>query len=685
MSSIDPKQSKQLSPIKGTILLRVKIIYTCLTCFAIAALVKIIIIQVGTSGDDLRTLGEQYSFRSEKVEAARGNILSDDGRILATSIPYFELRMDFAAPGLTDSIFNANIGGLSDELSNFFKDKKPEQYKNELTEARTNGKRYYRIAPRKVNYLELQQIHKFPLICEGIRKSGFISNKVYPRIKPIGEIASRTIGFVNSNGDKLGIEGSFDDVLRGVDGLTIKQKISGNFWMPIESRLNIEPIDGFDVKTTINIELQDIVQTALRERIVEVEADWGTVVVMEVETGRIKAIANITRKRDGTLIEDYNYAVGMSQEPGSTFKLPVLLALVDDAKYSLNTMFDTERGEVHIGKAKVIDTRKGGYGKISLGEIFDHSSNIGMAKAVNRAYGDNPARFVNKIMEFGLDKEVGMQIPGEPRPTIKHPNNKKSDWDGTSLTMMSYGYALRLTPIQTLTFYNAIANNGKMMRPLLVEELIEKDVVTKRFEPEIINEQIASPQSIATVQSALRSVVNNGTAKGLKNPLYTVAAKTGTAQIARGRKGYIAADGSREYLGSIAGYFPADKPKYSMIIAFKTYYKPNSGKIYYGGALSAPLFKTIADKIYSSSYELLTPHYANEQSAPIKKYNPLQTIEIDSIGVPNVIGMSFNDAVITLEERGFGVRAKGKGKVSKQERIIDTLSDEAIIEITLSL
>lgn len=679
---VSPPQPEQISPIKESILLRVKLLYTIFSVIAIVIMVRIVMIQVGSSGDELRQMGIQYSFRSERLEAARGDILSDDDRILSTSIPLYELRIDLGAPGLSDELFNQSVTGLAQSLAAFFADSSARVYEHNLRRARAEKRRYFSIAPRKVNYVELQQIREFPLLCEGVRKGGFIAEPTFRRVKPLGDVAVRTIGFVNSNGVKLGIEGGFDDILRGVEGLTIKQKISGNFWIPISSPLNIEPINGMDIRTTINIEMQDIAQTALRERIVEVEADWGTVVIMEVATGQIKALANITRKRDGELVEDYNYAVGMSQEPGSTFKLAALLAMLDDAKLPISTMINTEGGEVMIGQAKVVDSHAGGYGTIPLSRVFEVSSNVGMAKAVNRCYASNPGKFVDKITSMGLGKELGLQITGEPRPTIKHPKVKGSGWDGTTLTMMSYGYALRLTPLQTLALYNAVANGGKMMRPQLVTALMEKGKVIREIEPEVMIEQIASPEAIRTAQGALRGVVERGTAKSLGNPLYTVAAKTGTAQIAMGRRGYTTADGSRHYLGSIAGYFPADNPKYSMIIAFKTFYKAGSGKTYYGGKLSAPLFRTIGDRIYSSTYEFLKP-------APVTNPLLLQPTAVtaagrDSLGMPSVKGLGFNDAVRILEAEGYRVRTNGKGKVTSQSITTDSITGQKSATLTLN-
>ncbi len=664
-----------------------KVIYVGFCLAAILVVVVIGITQIGSSGEKLRVLGEQHAYRSERIAAARGNILSDDDRILSTSIPYYELRIDFAAPGLTDELFEQNIAALAHSLSSFFKDSSASSYERKLRQARADGKRYFRIAPRKVNYVELQQIEKFPLIDRGVRQSGFIYEPSYRRVRPFGDVAVRTIGFVNSNGVKLGIEGSYDDVLRGLEGLNIKQKISGSFWIPIQSNLNIDPVNGLDVRTTINIEMQDIAQSALRDRVEEAEADWGTVVVMEVESGEIKALANITRLRDGELVEDYNYAVGMSQEPGSTFKLPVLLTLLDDGGMSMGSVIDTEDGEVMIGEAKVVDTRVGGYGRLTLEEVFEKSSNVGMAKAVNLVYGGRESHFVDRIMESGIGKELGLQIAGEPRPTIKDPRVKGSGWDGTSLTMMSYGYAVRVTPMQTLAYYNGVANGGKLVAPRLVTALLDKGKVVREFPSEVLVEQIASPGAIKEAQRALLGVVESGTARSLRNPLFTIAAKTGTAQIAMGRSGYITADGSRHYLSSIVGYFPADKPKYTMIVACKTYYKKGSDKIYYGSALAAPLFKTIAHNIYTSSYEFVTPLHGGgsggQEGGLSGTVLPAEAGKVDSLGVPRVIGLSMNRALGMLEQRGFEVEFQGRGTVVSQSYHKDTTSGVVTISLTL--
>lgn len=592
----------QRSPIKEAILRRVKVLYVLFLLLGLAVLGRVIWLQAGSEGKALRDLSDKYSYRTEVVEGARGNIYSDDGRLLATSIPYYELRMDMAAGGLTTELFNANVDSLSLCLAQFFGDKPSTEYKTELVRAHNEKKRYHLISRRKVDFLELQTLKKFPLFRLGPNRGGFLAIENNRRVNPHGELARRTIGFVNQSGVKLGIEGGFDDYLKGQPGRTLKQKISGNFWTPIASDQNIDPVDGYDVVTTLNIEMQDMVQSALREWIAQAEADWGCVAVMEVQTGEIKALSNITRRSDGSLVEDYNYAIGMSMEPGSTFKLAALIALLDDAHMPLSATFDTEGGRTQIGPVKVVDSHFGD-GVLSLQQIFEKSSNVGMAKAVNRAYASQPAKFVNAINKLGIHKPLELQLAGEARPLVKHPA-MKNGWDGTTLTMMSYGYALRVAPIHTLTLYNAIANDGMMVKPMFVRELRQYDRTVRSFPTDTLSRAICSQATLRGVQRALEGVVINGTGKMLRNPKYRIAAKTGTAQVAIGRHGYTNSAGGRHYLGSMAGYLPADKPRYSIIVALKTYHPAGSKNPYYGGSLAGPLFKTVADRVYAMNYNL---------------------------------------------------------------------------------
>lgn len=633
-------------------------------------IIYILIIQLGSKGAVLREKGDKNVYDTTRLVASRGDILSDNGGVLSTSIPYYDLRIDFGAPGIDDSTFRADVKSLASSMSKFFKDKSTESYEELLRKGYNSKHRYFSIAPRKVNYIELQSIKTFAWLSQPVLRSGFRAIEDYRRVRPFGDLASRTVGFVNTVGVKVGIEGAYDDALCGIDGISIQQKISGDFWMPIPSELNINPRNGYNIHTTLNIEMQEMAQDALFQSVKENEADWGTVIVMEVETGEIKAIANVCRNPNGKLVEDYNYAVGMSLEPGSTFKLPVLVDLLENSSYTLGTMIDTEDGRVKIGKATVVDTKRGGYGRQTLEGVFEHSSNIGMAKAANKVFTGRESDFVERIENTGLGHELGLSLPGEPRPVFKHPSRRSSGWDGTSLTMMSFGYAVRLTPLQTLTYYNAVANGGKFIRPRFVTSLSYKGETIQEFPMEVINPQIASPETIRLAQRALRSVVENGTAKALQNPLYSVAAKTGTAQIAQGRSGYKSADGSRYYLASLAGYFPAENPRYSMMIAFKVHHTQNSKRSYYGGSLAAPLFKTIADGIYNSSSDFLRPvnyrdqEAAKHKSSPSRKFAKVSRGEIN--GMPNVEGMVYDNALETLESKGFTVEGQGVGYVESQ-------------------
>lgn len=687
-----PTQPGATSPIKASILIRVKFLYLILGLICLFILAKIIWIQAGSSGDELRDQGIQYSFRTEKIEPCRGNILAADGRILTTTMPLYELRFDMAAHGLSDEVFLGQYRILCDSLSALFKDRPAAHYAADLGKAYQEKKRYYKFAPRKVNYVELQRISRFPILSLGQNRGGFIAEQSNRRIRPLGNVASRTVGFVNSNGVKVGLEGGLDSVLCGVNGMVVKQKISGDFWIPISSDQNVDPIPGLDVQTTIDIELQDIVQTALRERLQEVEADWGTVVIMEVATGHIKAIANATRKSDGQVNEEYNYAVGMSLEPGSTFKLASLLALVDDAKMPMSEEVNTDGGDVMIGRARVRDSHSGGYGTISMERAFEVSSNVGFAKAVNRHYSSQPERFVNQLKKMGVGESLGLEITGEGRSVIKDPSMRgKGGWDGTTLTMMSYGYALHITPLQTLTLYNAVANGGKMVRPQLVSALLDKGKIVKSYPTTVMHEQIASPASIRIAQQAMRGVVQRGTAKSLENPLYTVAAKTGTAQVAMGRSGYQTADGSRHYLGSIAGYFPAENPRYSMIIAIKTFYRAGSGKLYYGGQLASQLFRTIGDRIYGSSFQFLRPSRSSGSVdlTARSRYGATRTIGArggvvrDSLSTPIVTGLTLREALHLLESEGYQVKYSGRGMVAGYVLDTDSLSGKRTVTLTM--
>ena len=591
--------------IKKSILNRVRMLYILFFAVGVAIAGKILYIQYGPGGESLRSKGERISYERVAIEADRGDVLAWDGRLLATSVPMYEVRMDFAAQGLADSVFRKYADSLAGALATFFGDKSKNAYLILLNRAYSNKSknRFTQIAPRRVNHLEIKQISRFPILRLGQNRGGFIPVQINKRLLPNGPMASRTIGRVNEAGRKWGVEGAFDSVLRGTDGNMLMQRISGSFKIPVPDALSVAPVDGIDVVTTLDIDVQDVAENALRKQLELGDADWGTAVLMEVSTGEIRAITNLTRKGEGKFVEDFNYAVGMNLEPGSTFKLASLMTLLDDAGASLEEHYDTGDGRMMIGRARVVDSHA--CGDVTLREVFEHSSNVGFALAVNKYYKETPRRFVDHLYKMGLGMPLDLQIPGGADPVIFRPGD--ASWSGVTLTMMSYGYALRLTPLKTLSFYNAVANDGKMVRPMFVKELKQYGQTLRTFPPEVMVPSIGSPKVIAQVQEALRGVVNDGTARGLKNPYYSVAGKTGTAQIAMGRHGYTDRFGGRHYLATLVGYFPADKPRYSCIVAIKTYNGPGRRGTYYGASLAGPVFRAIADRVYARNTSWQTP------------------------------------------------------------------------------
>lgn len=656
---------------------------------------SILKIQYGPDGVKLREeASNDQKFRLKTSYAKRGDILDHKDRLLSTSIPNYHIYMDFKAEGLVDSVFNKDVGALSVALHGFFKDKKAKIYEDSLRSWYRAGYRYKRVSPRRINYLELKEVLKFPLYSRGRHKGGFMLDTLNKRFFPNGNLARRTIGRKNETGSNYGIEGFFDKELSGINGLTATQKISGNFWMPVKDERNVAPIDGYDVVSTLDIEVQRVAEDALRKQLTDNDALWGTAILMEVETGEIRAIANLSQNKENKTeyYEDYNHAIGQNMEPGSTFKLVSLMALLDDAKAPIDTQFNTDGGVVKIGSAIIRDSHSGGYGTISLRKCFEVSSNTCFAKAVNKYYAPRPNKFVDYLDKIKFNESFNLQIAGERMPLVRRPKDKY--WDGTTLTMMAYGYALMMTPLRTLALYNAIANNGELVRPRFVTEIRNKGVTIKTFPKEVMAEKICTDQTLHEIQSSLEGVVNDGTARFvLLNNNYKVAGKTGTAQVAKGKFGYTV-NGGRYYLATIVGYFPADKPKYSCIVAIETFYPMGSGKKYYGGTLSGPVFRAIADKVYS-----LTPEWVDVIDRPEKarasdaskvkrvmglpnikrgldehtkvisdKFGVLKkdTTNVVVDGVPNVLKMPLRDAIYILESHKFTVRFKGNGFVKEQ-------------------
>jgi cell division protein FtsI (penicillin-binding protein 3) len=626
---------------------------------AIAIAVKLTNIQ-WVDGDHYRKLAKERTVKNFVIPANKGNIYSADGSLLATSIPNYAIRFDAVAP--KTEAFEKNVKLLSDSLAMVLK-KSSSTIQNELRRARAHKNRYFLVA-QGLSYTEYMKIKGFPLFNLGAYKGGIIIEQKTIREHPIGHIAERSIGYERKMpegySDGKGIEWAYREYLNGKDGKILKQKIAKGQWKPIRDVNEVEPQDGYDVISTIDVYIQDIAHHALLKQLEEYQADHGCVVVMETKTGHVKAISNLGRATDGTYYETTNYAYAESHEPGSTFKLVDLMAILDDKVADTSTVFDSHGGEIRYSGKSVRDSHEGGYGKISLARGFEVSSNTVMVQAVYNNYKNNPTKFVKHINSYGLNKKLGLIFRGEGKPYIPQPSDK--NWSNLSLPWMAYGYGVSVTPLQTLTFYNAVANNGVMVKPQLVTEIKAWNKTIKKYDTEVMNPRICSPETLRKVKAVLANVVKKGTASKLYSKDFSMAGKTGTAAMNYAQNGGM----NKYYASSFVGYFPADNPKYSCIVVV---HKPNTANNnYYGADVAGPVFKRIAQKIFTD-----TP-----SSNVIKKLdgpNPKQDSSYNNYfvkvqkkqnSIPNVKGMAGMDAVALLENLGLKVKAVGVGKVKKQ-------------------
>ena len=541
-------------------------------------------------GDKYRKIAEEKTLKSFVVNSSRGNIFSEDGSLLATSTTKFDVFFD--SKTVPNHIFNSEIQSLSIELSKILGDDDVKWFNN-FRQAKNNNNRYLPII-KNIDLDKVNEFKKLPIFKYGSIKGGLIIEKKIKREYPLGKVAERTIGYekIDKDGDYwgVGLEHAYGSFLRGKNGKMTKRKISNGQWKVLESNLNKDPIDGLDINTTLNTYMQDVVHDYLLEQTEKYEADHSTAVLMEVATGKIRAISNFGRTDQGKYYEKLNYAVGESIEPGSTFKLMTIIAALEDQVIDTLQMIDTENGEIDFYGFKVKDSRKGGYGQINAMDIFRLSSNTGIVKIISEAYKNQSEKFVDRLFNMGLNNSLDIEIKGEPRPKIPHPLD--SDWNGLSLPWMSYGYGVSLTPLQILSFYNAVANDGIMVKPTFLESSNKLGLVHKNnFQKQILNPSICSKETLSIVKKMLYDVVHhkNGTAKNIKSNNIKIAGKTGTAQVGYGTD-------KVDYISSFVGYFPAENPKYSCIVVIN---KPNKNKGYYGSDVAAPVFKRIAEKISS--------------------------------------------------------------------------------------
>ena len=571
--------------VKKDIRFRVYLSFTGILLFALMILGKAAWVQV-VNGPHLRSMARNMNLRNDTLFSERGNIYSEDGVLLCSTIPQFDLHIDFSV--IKKDTFSKYVDTLAEAFSAILKDKSKAAYYNELTTEFNDTARYYELA-HNLPYYDYQLIKQLPIMKLGSRKGGLVVEQKNKRVNPFNVMALRTIGLWRKNSQVIGLEATYDSVLKGQNGYCIKQRMPGGQWMIIQGSEQ-EPTNGFDVVTTLDVSIQDIAEHALESQMSKFECLYGTCIVMEVKTGKVKAIANLGRQKDGSYWEDFNYAM-IPTEPGSTFKLMTLLSLFNDKHITVEDQVNAQGGSASFGNRTMKDSHLG-LGVLSVKQAFALSSNVAMAKLAYQFYAANPTVYTNFLKKLQLDQKTGIDLLGERKPVVKTPLNKS--WSATSLPWMATGYEVMIAPLRTCMIYNAVANNGTMMKPYLVNAIRSFDKDVQVFEPEVVVPQIASKDAIRQVKQALEEVVISGTGKHIQSPFYTIAGKTGTAQVAD--KGITYADGV--YQGSFVGYFPANNPTYTIAVVIRT--KPHSGA-YYGGTIAAPVFRMIADKIYANS------------------------------------------------------------------------------------
>lgn len=648
-------------------------------------------------GKKWRAMAEDLYFTLTPVEAERGNILAEDGSPLAISLPFFEIRMDTKAKGLDEKTFKANVEALSEKLeAHQFVEGNAKQIKNWLVREKKAGNRYLLIA-KNLDYQQLQELKTFPLFKLGQNKGGLIIIRKSRREKPFKILANRTIG-LHRDTFSIGLENAFNSELKGKDGERMMRKVAANTYIPVDNVTEMEAKKGNDIVTTINIGIQEVAEESLYEYMEKHLADKGCAIVMETKTGAIKAVANLGRNEFGELTEDYNYAIAHSTEPGSTMKLASTLAMLETGKVDVKSSVDLNGGIAFFYNEKMEDSELHSVGMSDLEYAFSKSSNVGIAKLATAVFSGNKIGFADYYQQWNLNKRTGIELGGEPLPVIKHPNVDKEKWYGTTLPWMSIGYEMQMTPLQILNFYNAVANNGRMMKPFMVSDIKSDEDIIRTIKPKVVLDSMFSPQALRQAKELLLHVVEKGTASTLKNEAYSIAGKTGTSVS----NYFKSTDGSKEYQASFCGYFPAEAPKYSVIVVI---YNPKQGG-YYGASVAAPVFKRIADhcmrsegaqaiivndqpKPKLSSDNMPIGNVGNYQDfksifdfigLPFKQQNRAEWIRTvsDPSGVlsvpfesnpgvvPNVVGMGLRDAMYILDKAKIPSKPMGIGKVRTQ-------------------
>lgn len=663
---------------KKAIFLRVLLISSLITLAAMAIFIHLLRVQ----SEMTESLGQNDPVLAlREIPSPRGNIYDLKGNLLATSMPVYTIAIDATQP--SDTLFNNNYKKLAKGLAAIFKDESKDEFEKKIYQSRLAKKQYFKLKSG-VRYSELQEVKKLPILNKGRFKGGFVYTQQTSRTKPFKYLCGRTIGYINGTYG-VGIEKSFDKYLKGENGLQMMQKINGGVWKPLSNSEDVEPESGADIYSTIDIRIQDIAQSALLSSLEEYEAESGSVILMDVKTGAIRAMSSLQRTDAEKYAENFNFAFGAAYEPGSTFKLASLLVALEDGKIDTSSIVDTKNGvfEFYDRKMRDSNAHRGGHGKISIARAFEVSSNIGIARTIVDLYEDKPQEFIDRLARLGVSNKLDFELLGEAEPWIKNSND--STWSGVSLPWISYGYELKMSALQILALYNAVANDGELVKPYLVDRIQRGEQIVTSKKVEVLKPSICSQNTISILKDLLVGVVKNGTAKNIYSKMYSCAGKTGTAKIA--------SDGSygSDYRASFAGYFPADNPKYSCIVVVT---KPKKELGFYGNIVAAPVFKEIRNSLYAEepvsvplnesamatsdkglSFELNQIY--KELKHPLYKSSTnnlwlnasntgFKPLSIEDGVMPNLHGMSSMDAVYLLENLGLSVAVFGKGKVVHQ-------------------
>lgn len=645
-------------------------------------------------------VADRFIKENVTVKPNRGNILSSDGKLMASSLPEYRIYMDFKAGGeKKDTMLINHLSEICEGLHQIFPDKSAAEFKKHLQGGRRKGSRNFLIYPKRISYIQYKEAKRLPVFNLNKYKGGFYELAYNQRKKPFGSLAARTLGDLyadTAQGAKNGIELAFDTLLKGRNGVTHRQKVMNKYLNIVD----IAPVDGCDIISTLNVDMQDICEKALLDKLKEINASVGVAILMEVGTGEVKAIVNMMRAGDGNYYEMRNNAISDMMEPGSTFKTASIMVALEDGKITPDTEVDTGNGIMMMYGRAMRDHNwyKGGYGKINVTRILEVSSNIGVSYLINKNYSSNPQKFVDGLKRMSIDQPLHLQIGGEGKPNIRGPKEKY--FAKTTLPWMSIGYETQVPPLNILTFYNAIANNGTMVRPKFVKAAVKDGEVVKEFPTEVINSKICSDRTLTQIREILRRVVADGLAKPAGSKQFSVAGKTGTAQISQGAAGYKT--GKTGHLVSFCGYFPANAPEYSCIVSIRDPEGMPSG-----GLMAGSVFRKIAERVYAKNLRFdmrnaidsttnvipavksgemnQTLCVLNALSVPVQKQFEVQTGKelwghaqaaptavvvqkrsISSNVVPSVIGMGAKDAVYLLESKGLKVRLSGMGRVKSQ-------------------